>query len=75
MGAETEGTRPLDDDEIRQRIVDLRQEHRDLDEAIAALEAQSPYDQLRLQRMKKRKLALKDLTLQLGAMLHPSIIA
>jgi hypothetical protein len=67
--------RRLDDDDIRQRIIELRQEHRDLDEAIAALEEQSPYDQLRLQRMKKRKLALKDLSLQLEAMLHPNIIA
>lgn len=65
----------MDEDDIKERIIGLRQEHRDLDDAIAALEDQSPYDQLRLQRMKKRKLALKDLTLQLEAMLHPNIIA
>lgn len=65
----------MDEDDVIQRIVELRQEHRDLDDAIAALEEHNPYDQLRLQRMKKRKLALKDLTLQLEAMLHPNIIA
>lgn len=65
----------LDDDEIQSRIVDLQQEHRDLDDAIDALAESGGYDQLRLQRLKKRKLALKDEIARLVAMLHPDIIA
>jgi hypothetical protein len=45
---------------IRIRIAELRQEHRDLDAAIALLE-EGPYiDQLQLRRFKKRKLQIKD---------------
>lgn len=62
-------------DEIKSRIVALRQEHRDLDDAISALVHTGGYDQLQLQRLKKRKLALKDLMIQLEALLHPDIIA
>ena len=65
----------LDDEEIAARIVELQQEHRDLDDAIAALAEAGGYDQLRLQRLKKRKLALKDEIARLVAMLHPDIIA
>jgi len=65
----------LDQDEIQSRIVALRQEHRDLDDAITALVESGSYDQLQLQRLKKRKLALKDLMIQLEALLHPDIIA
>lgn len=65
----------MDQDEIQSRIVALRQEHRDLDDAITALVESGSYDQLQLQRLKKRKLALKDLMIQLEALLHPDIIA
>ncbi|MDP6815773.1 MAG: DUF465 domain-containing protein [Alphaproteobacteria bacterium] len=65
----------MDKSEIEARIVELRQEHRDLDDAITALVEKGAFDQLQLQRMKKRKLALRDLISQLGAMLHPDIIA
>ena len=65
----------MDQDEIKSRIVALRQEHRDLDDAITALVDAGSYDQLQLQRLKKRKLALKDLMIHLEALLHPDIIA
>ncbi|MBS0509716.1 MAG: YdcH family protein [Proteobacteria bacterium] len=45
---------------LRARLEDLRVEHRDLDEAIARLNATPVDDELMLRRLKKRKLALKD---------------
>ncbi|MBT6589823.1 MAG: DUF465 domain-containing protein, partial [Rhodospirillaceae bacterium] len=47
--------------EIEARIIELQQEHRDLDGAIDVLVDKGVHDQLQLQRMKKRKLALRDL--------------
>ena len=43
----------------------MREEHRDLDAAINALEAITAADQLQIQRLKKRKLFLKDRIIQL----------
>jgi len=60
---------------LRHRLAQLKQEHRDLDEAIMALEASQDRDQLRLTRMKKRKLALKDEIARLEDQLLPDIIA
>ena len=65
----------LEQSEIQERIISLQQEHRDLDDAIAALVDKGVYDQLLLQRMKKRKLALRDLISRLEALLVPDIIA
>ena len=45
---------------MARRVVDLRQQHRDLDEAIARLQADIQADELTLKRLKKRKLLLKD---------------
>lgn len=53
----------------------LREEHRDLDAAIAALQAVGPVDQLQLQRLKKRKLALRDRISFLDDQATPDIIA
>ena len=53
----------------------LRIEHRDLDSAINALEGITAADQLQIQRLKKRKLALKDRIAQLENILLPDIIA
>ena len=64
-----------DDKALRQRLAQLKLEHRDLDEAIAALEAAQERDQLRLTRLKKRKLALKDEIARLEDRLLPDIIA
>ena len=65
----------LEQSEIQERIIALQQEHRDLDDAIAALVDKGVHDQLLLQRMKKRKLALRDLIGRLEALLVPDIIA
>ena len=65
----------LEQSEIQERIIALQQEHRDLDDAIAALADKGVYDQLLLQRMKKRKLALRDFIGRLEALLVPDIIA
>lgn len=46
--------------EIQQRLAVLREEHRDLDRAIATLVESRTMDQLQLRRLKKRKLKLKD---------------
>lgn len=52
-----------------------RQEHADLDAAIATLASSGFPDQMLLQRMKKRKLSLKDRIVQLENILLPDIIA
>ena len=64
----------MTEDEMRKRLEILRVEHRDLDAAIAAL-VENPSDQLRVARLKKRKLLLKDQILQLEDALIPDIIA
>ena len=57
------------------RLASLKDEHRDLDAAIEALRASASLDQLRLARMKKRKLRLKDEIALLENMQVPDIIA
>ncbi|KGJ11792.1 DUF465 domain-containing protein [Paracoccus versutus] len=59
----------------RAKLEVLRREHRDLDEAIAALSSQSLTHSLTLQRLKKQKLALKDRIARLEDELTPDIIA
>jgi len=61
--------------EIVQKLTLLREEHRDLDEAINRLTDEPWYDQLLLRRMKKRKLKLKDWIEHLESMLIPDIDA
>lgn len=53
----------------------LREEHRDLDAAIAALQAAAVVDQLQMQRLKKRKLLLRDRISKLEDQITPDIIA
>lgn len=68
----------LSDDEraaLTIQIERLRQEHRDLDAAIDALCDAGQADQLQLQRLKKRKLHLRDRLTQLEDTLTPDIIA
>ncbi|MDR3517010.1 MAG: DUF465 domain-containing protein [Azospirillaceae bacterium] len=60
---------------LQQKLALLRTEHRDLDDVIARLAEQAPFDQLQLQRLKKRKLALKDQIARLESRLLPDIIA
>jgi len=57
------------------RIIELTQEHRDLDLAIAALVEAPTHDQLQLRRLKKRKLLLKDQISYLEGQLTPDIPA
>ena len=65
----------MGEEEIRKRLTALRIEHRDLDAAIAALSATEPSDQLRVARLKKRKLRLRDQMAILEDYLTPDIIA
>ena len=53
----------------------LKEEHRDLDGAINALELSVAGDQLQIQRLKKRKLGLRDRISHIEDQLHPDIIA
>ena len=67
---------PINEQEIlQQKLASLRIEHRDLDDVIARIGEQAPYDQLQLQRLKKRKLALKDQIARMESRLLPDIIA
>lgn len=61
--------------EIVTLITHLREEHRDLDEAIARLVKDTSLDQLSLTRMKKRKLKLKDWIAYLESKLIPDLDA
>lgn len=61
--------------DIRSELVHLRQEHRDLDFAIDALVETGKGDHLTLQRLKKKKLAIKDRITHLEDGLVPDIIA
>jgi hypothetical protein len=60
---------------LRIRLGVMMREHRDLDEAIHALEATGRPDQLTLRRLKKQKLALKDQMVRIEDQLIPDIIA
>ena len=53
------------------QLIELRIEHADLDASIDRLAEQSPVDQLMLQRLKKRRLALRDVIARLEAALDP----
>ncbi len=60
---------------IKRRIMDLRMEHRDLDEAITAMSERPYVDQLQMRRLKKRKLVLKDMIAKLESLLIPDLDA
>jgi len=61
--------------EIRRLLAELREEHRDLDQAIQRMVLDPWQDQLRLRRMKKRKLKLKDWIARLESKLIPDLDA
>lgn len=63
------------DDVLRIQLEVLRREHRDLDQAIFALEESGRADQLALRRLKKQKLVLKDRIAVIEDRLTPDIIA
>ena len=64
-----------DDGALRFRIADLRQQHQDLDAAVAALESGVRPDQIQIARLKKKKLALRDQIKLLEDQMMPDIIA
>lgn len=65
----------LDVEALRAKLEALKTEHRDLDEVIARIAERMPFDQLQLQRLKKRKLMLKDQISKIESELLPDIIA
>ncbi|HYM72163.1 MAG TPA: DUF465 domain-containing protein [Stellaceae bacterium] len=65
----------LDVEALRKKLAALTMEHRDLDGVIARIGERMPFDQLQLQRLKKRKLALKDQISKIESELLPDIIA
>ena len=64
-----------DERELREQLARLQQEHRDLDAAIAALQDSRGSDMLQVQRLKKRKLYLRDRISFIEDELNPDIIA
>ncbi len=65
----------LDTEELEAQLIEVRTQHSDLDAAIAALLEGGSFDPLRIQRLKKQKLALKDQIARLESALLPNIIA
>ena len=61
--------------EVQEQLARLQQEHRDLDVAISALQHAAGSDQLQVQRLKKRKLQLRDRISYIEDQLTPDIIA
>ena len=61
--------------ELRKQLARLQQEHRDLDAAIAALAMSPGSDVIQVQRLKKRKLVLRDKIRVIEDQLTPDIIA
>lgn len=64
-----------DAQQIRERVIELEIEHRDLDDVIVRMSAAADRDDLQLRRLKKRKLQLKDQLIRLKMMLVPDIPA
>ena len=62
-------------DALAAMLEELQTEHRDLDDVIARMTDDGPFNQLQVQRLKKRKLLLKDKIGQLEDMILPDIIA
>jgi hypothetical protein len=62
-------------DQLEREFMRLEQEHRDMDAAILALQQVGSTDQLQIQRLKKRKLQLKDRLINISDRLRPDIIA
>lgn len=62
-------------EELEKMLEQLKTEHRDLDIVLQQLAHSQPVDFLRMQRLKKRKLFLKDSIIKIEGMLVPDIIA
>ena len=62
-------------DTLKRKLAQLQIEHRDLDDVIARITENAPFDQLQIQRLKKRKLMLKDEISRIRSKLVPDVIA
>lgn len=60
---------------LNDQLKELQQEHRDLDEVLIQLQEKQTVDFLQIQRLKKRKLILKDKIIYLKNKIEPDIIA
>ena len=60
---------------LQNKLAELRTEHRDLDDVIQRLLEDSSYNQIQVQRLKKRKLSIKDQIARLENQILPDIIA
>lgn len=65
----------MDEKKLREKVTELINEHRDMDDMITRLTEDPQCDQLKVQRLKKRKLQLKDEIQRLNGKLIPDIIA
>ena len=64
-----------DQEQVKTKLAELELEHRDLDDVINRLIGEADFDQIKVGRLKKRKLALKDQIVALRGRLIPDIIA
>lgn len=64
-----------DQETLTHRLAELETEHRDLDDVIDQIINGGSFNQIQVQRLKKRKLILKDAILRLRSMLIPNSIA
>mgnify|MGYP000976012616 CR=1 FL=1 len=70
------GNENMDEQErLQQKLAELKTEHRDLDDVINRLTEKGPIDLIQVQRLKKRKLVLKDMISKIESLLLPDIIA
>ncbi len=65
----------LDQEQLRKRLEELRLEHRDLDDVIHRMHMTGGIEQMQLQRLKKRKLKLKEMIVKIEDALIPDILA
>lgn len=65
----------MDEEELKQKLITLKEEHRDLDDAILALDRAGTFDQVQMQRLKKKKLKIRDKIQKIENDLLPDIIA
>ena len=75
MGLEVTAEKTADREQLLQRLKTLKSEHFDLDDTITRITKEPTIDQQNLQRLKKRKLLLKDSISYLENILFPNIIA
>ncbi|MFA5040692.1 MAG: DUF465 domain-containing protein [Bdellovibrionales bacterium] len=62
-------------EKLKERLTQLKAEHRDLDDAISALSQRATPDMIQIQRLKKRKLVIRDEITRMESKLLPDIIA